>query len=171
MRQSLIAIFSAAGLVTLSGCGTDPAKQEPVQLQPGLYKLSYSGASPQPFGRRSTSPEKDEVCVSPSDADSFPQTYPRRHWSKLGASCDGPLTERVGNHIAGKVACSAMDGASGNVSVHFEGEVAEDSLDVSIEFKANLSGLPAAEAAKLDTSALNDLDLRMSLRRIGDCPA
>lgn len=171
MRSLLFRFVPALCLVLLSSaCGSDAATQAPVQLKPGLYKASYSASIYTPLKHSGEGEPAGKVCVSPDEAASFPQSYPRKHFSRLGASCGGPLTERVGNRITGKVVCSNADGGPGDVTFEFEGDVAEEAVDVSAKLQLRLPD-DAAAAGELDPSALDDMRLELSLRRVGDCPA
>jgi hypothetical protein len=172
MRRVIIACVGVSSLTGLAACDSDPAGQEPVQLKPGLYELSYTGAVHNPLEQVAPSSLSKEVCVSESDAATFPQSYPRKFFSTIGYSCGGPLSERVGNSIAGKVVCSMTDGVSGNLTTNFTGEVSTDSLDVRAKLQMNVVSDPAGKVPDdLDTSVLDDLELRLALRRVGDCPA
>jgi hypothetical protein len=173
VSRSIAATAIGASLIALAACGRDAAAEQPIEVRPGLYEAKLQHESFGPF-RASTPSELDRrKCVSPSEADTFPQSFTRKYLSMEDA-CGGPLAERTGNRISGEVSCPLnKDGGSGNLVTRFEGDVSEEQVDVRAVTKAeDLQGNPEMLAVLKDTDlAKEGIALTLTIKRIGDCPA
>ena len=163
---SFVAILAGA----LAGCGGDPATQEPVKIEPGMYEATLGGRAYGPFYASAPKELEKRSCVTPDEVDTFPQSFTRKYLSMEG-SCGGPLAERTGNRITGKVTCPFNgDGVTGEIETTFEGTVSERSVDVAAVTKLkDLQGDPEELAELEATPLVEGVDLKLSISRVGDC--
>lgn len=173
MKQWRVGVLlGVGGCALLAGCARDPATEAPVQLRPGLYKASLQGRGDGPFSTGGPSELQKEVCVGADRAEFFPQMYVRQYLA-MGEQCDGPLTERAGNQIKGKVICPLGDSVRGQFVTSFEGAVSEEEVNVAAVTRLeNLSGSPE-QLAELEKTPLTGegIDLQLTIARVGDCAA
>ena len=165
-RLSFVSILAGA----LAGCGGDPATQEPVKLQPGLYEATLDGRAYGPFYASAPAALEKRSCVTADEVDTFPQSFTRKYLSMEG-HCGGPLAERAGNLITGKVTCPIdEDGVTGDLETTFKGTVSERSVDVAAVTKLKDLQGDAEEVAELEATPLKEgIDLRLTISRVGDC--
>ena len=171
MRHQVRAAAIVVGLAALSGCGSDPAAEAPVNVQPGLYAASLGGRAFGPFYAAAPKELDKKVCVYPEDVETFPQMYARKYLSMEDA-CGGELAERVGNRITGKVTCPLDKGElTGRLVTRFEGDVAQDSITVRAVTKLeDLQGDPGQVASVQGTPLTEEgIDLMLKITRVGDC--
>ena len=165
-RLSFVSILAGA----LAGCGGDPASQAPVKLQPGMYEAKLGGRAYGPFYASAPEELDKRSCVTADEVDTFPQSFTRRYLSMEGR-CDGPLAERTGNLITGKVSCPISEnGVTGALETSFEGTVSDQSVDVAAVTKVTGLQGDAEEIAELQATPLGEgVDLRLTISRVGNC--
>lgn len=167
MRRSLFVVLLTSAL---AGCGGDPAAQEPVKIQPGMYEATLGGRAYGPFYASAPKELEKRSCVTPDEVDTFPQSFTRKYLQMEGM-CGGPLAERTGNRITGTVTCPFNgDGVTGEIETTFEGTVKEQSVDVDAVTKlTNLQGDPEEIAEIGETPLVQGVELRLTISRVGDC--
>jgi hypothetical protein len=152
--------------ICLAGCKRDPATEQPVQVKPGMYEAKMTAG----FGPLSLSASEGSrrSCVTADEAEHFPQVFTRRYLSMDGA-CDGPLSERTGNLVTGKMSCKADKGKS--LEMTYAAAVGEEAVDVTVEgtmqMSAELIEHSDSEVAKLSRA----VKLGVAIKRVGDCEA
>ena len=162
-----------AGLLSAfaTACGGDPAAEAPVTVKPGLYEASLSGRGNSPFFMAAPTSLEKRVCVTADEAEHFPQMYARKYLAMEGA-CGGPLAERAGNRISGKVVCPFERGSvTGELTTEFEGTVSAEAVAVEAVSKLAITGGEGDKRARIENSALakDGVDLQLDIRRVGDC--
>lgn len=165
--------FALVGLLALAACNRDAAAEAPVTVKPGLYEASLSGRANSPFYSPAPGELDKKTCVTAASAENFPQKFARTYFT-FDDSCGGPLAERKGNAISGKVSCPFdRSRVTGELVIAFDGTVSEESVDVAAVARIeNLQGEPEDRAEIEATPLVKDgIDMKLSVRRVGDCPA
>ncbi|WP_310467875.1 DUF3617 family protein [Sphingomonas sp.] len=171
MRVSGLKIVVAGLLCALAACGGDPAAEAPITVTPGLYEASLTGRGNSPFFMAAPAALDKRVCVTADEAQHFPQMYARKYLAMEGA-CGGPLAERAGNRISGKVVCPFERGSViGELTTEFDGTVSAEAVAVEAVSKLAITGGDGDKRARIEDSALakDGVDLKLDIRRVGDC--
>lgn len=150
----------------------DPAKETPVEPEPGLYEVTLSGAGLMKAG------DKDRprsTCLHPGNRDSFPHTLVKNYYA-LHYTCRTNPLPRVGNKIAGDVTCAADPKlAAGVTQFSYSGAVASENIDISVQMKFDAAikedAMSKEEAAqlRLGMKAFEQMRFVIMANRIGDC--
>lgn len=152
------------GLLALSACSGDPASEEAIKLQPGLYLVTIGGGA----GMPKFSPAKvdggkegdDSVCLSSGDDLDKLKKLVRKHFA-FNSSCSPKLKPRVGNFVSGQLSCP--NGAVELVT-SFEGSLAVDAINLDGEM---LWSAPAADGAQGKEE--NAIGFTLTATRQRDC--
>ena len=108
--------------ILLAGCTQDPADQQAVELQPGLYEVTVGGGT---LVRLPSDKRTDQICLSVPDAIDFAKSplYPTiGAWEICTESPDEPR----GNAISGKRQCDRKAA----MTVAYTGSHAADSFEL-----------------------------------------
>ena len=168
---------SAVGVVTLcvaAGCApSDPASEDPMDLEPGLYAISLSGNFPALSSRKR---EPKKACVTARGAASFPYRLAENHLH-VPSLCQKRREKRVGNAIGGEVACRADPKmATGSNRFLYRGAISSEGVKITTRMSLDAEPKPGAGGKEV-----SDLELKLALKaleqfrgsiraeRIGDC--
>ncbi len=168
-NRGLGSIAIAAASLLAAGCSRDAAAEEPVQLKPGMYEVSLSGGGAM-FSSTPSELEK-KSCVTADNAEFFPQTFTRRYL-EMDDSCSGPLSERKGNQISGKLSCPLVESqVSGEIAMDYVGAVSPEAVTVKVKAKGTLTEADLSDRAKVENLALfqDGVTIKMAVKRVGDC--
>lgn len=162
------------GFVLVAACvdGRDPANETPVELEPGLYEVTLSGAG---LMKASDKGRPQPVCLRPGNRESFPHTLVKNYYA-LHYSCRTTRLPRIGNKIAGEVTCAADPKlAAGATQFAYSGVVAREKVDIRVQIKFDTTvkenAMSKEEAAqlRLGMKAFEQMRFVIEASRIGDC--
>lgn len=163
-------------LLLLAGCRGDPAAETPIAMMPGLYEVQLPGMSLAGVSvpGADTSASK-KLCLRPGDGEYFAQRVVRE--SLVVEGCADPVNERVGNQLSTTIRCSIEreeEEASGDWYLRGRGRIDEDAF--LSDFKIDLTEVEIKDAeVRSGAQAIQALQgvgsMRISARRVGDCPA
>lgn len=160
LRKIVLVAVAAA----LSSCGGDPAAEEPVKVRPGLYEAKMSAG----FGPFSVAASEQESrsCVTEDETEHFPQVFTRKYLSMDG-QCDGPLSERKGNLVTGKLTCPADDERT--LTINYTAKVRAESVDVDVKGEMTAKPSDLEETTTFESKLSKGIDLGVKIKRVGDC--
>jgi hypothetical protein len=108
-------------------------------------------------------------CVTADETEHFPQVFTRKYLSMDG-QCDGPLSERTGNLVTGKLTCKGLDDGK-SLELTYAAAVGEEAVDVTVEghilMSPDLIENSDSDVAKLSRA----VTLGVAIKRVGDCDA
>ena len=140
----------------LAGCGRDPASEQPVELQPGLYEVTVGGGT---VVRLRSDQRTDQICLSPPDAIDFPKSplYPIiGGWDDCTETPDEPR----GNAISGKRQCDRK----APMTVAYTGSHTTDSFELR-------GAVTQGSDENASVMRLGSGEFSITGRRITDCEA
>lgn len=168
-------VFCLGGISLLaSACSRapDPASETPVDLEPGMYEITISGAG-LPSSVNTDRPHS--ACVRESDRASFPHKLVQNYYS-LHPACTTDRLPREGNKIAGEISCAADPKlAAGANRFVYSGAVKGDNVVVSVQMKLEAvikeGSMTEAEAKqlKLGMKMMERLRFVIKAKRTGAC--
>jgi hypothetical protein len=158
--QSMVA--ACLGLLTMAGCSGDPASQEPVKVQSGLYAVSVSGSGFAQLAQKKKAGGKgdDRICLLGDDLGKL-RTLVRENFA-LEATCSPKLEPRVGNAVTGKLSCPIIAGAG--VDTSFEASLAVDAINLDGEMLWYGPAPDGAEGKSEET-----IGFTLTAKRVRDC--
>ena len=171
-----LALISLLGLVACSPPEPDPATAEPVDLTPGLYRISLSAAGiagyVAPAGKDDA---RDEVCVRPSDSAGFADQVVENYFT-LHPGCRKQSEPRVGNVIRGIITCPLDPKMStGTSTVTYEGILSTDRVEVTSRMSMDLQPVPGTLSPEeqrqlaVGSAVMETVGIRVAAVRSGDC--
>lgn len=151
-------------LLSLTGCGGDPAAQAEAEMQPGAYEVSLAGA---PLGFAVAAQQQPKRCISGSAANV--PTALVRPYMMFDAHCGSTKFVRTGNLLTGHAVCPLDRERSGNgsLTLDFSGTIAPTGITGSTRMTmvAKTDDPQTAMALKL----FNNVSLALTATRTGDC--
>lgn len=170
----LLLILCAA----LAACGGgDPAKEPPVNVKPGLYRLTMDRGGFGPVKVGYDSKNVEEQCLA-GEAD-LEWLYPlveRKFCPDCACSTEDKI--RAGNAIAARTICPFDDkGTFGALEYAWRGAVSEQGVTLEGKVKSGLATFVAPDASEADkqaAAAKADAEataMSGRVERVGDCPA
>jgi hypothetical protein len=171
----IIVVLQSVGLsVLLNGCGAAvaPAPDGPVELKPGLYKVTMGGNLAGMTVPGAESAPDAPICVQSDEIAAFPHRVALNYLAGT-PGCTESSTETKDNMFSGKFICPVDPNAmQGTRDIEYVGKVAADSI--AIESKMTLTGAPieGPDAATINQGkvALQALTFTLRADRVGDCP-
>lgn len=172
-----VAVLAAALSGLMAGCSPagDPATEEPVELTPGLYQITLSGAGMAQFTQQSPSETEDEVCVRPGDVTRFPDRMARNYFS-MHPGCTASPEPREGNSFRGTVTCPLdPERATGKITIEYQGVVSADRVVATSQMTFDAQPVPGTMSPEerrqlAQGAALMELvGIQVTAVRAGDC--
>ena len=172
VHKRAICVCALSLMIIACSEAPDPAGETPVELMPGRYEISRSGAG---LVKIDEEKAKETMCVRASDADAFPHKLAKLSHLIL-PTCSTNQFPREGNKVSGDISCMAdqklADGANRFV---YAGVVAPDKVkvDVQMKFEAAVKkeAMTKAEAMQLNLAmkAMERMRFTVEATRSGDC--
>jgi len=170
-RRTLCASAFAV-FATACADAPDPASEAPVDLTPGRYEISRSGAG---LVKIDEEKAQETMCVRTSDAEAFPHKLAQLS-HLIHPLCTTNKFPREQNKVSGDISCAADQKlAEGANRFAYTGEVAREhvSIDVQLKFEAAVKeeAMTKAQAMqlKLAMKAMERMRFTVEATRIGDC--
>jgi hypothetical protein len=174
LGSRLLLVLCAA----LAACGGgDPAAEQPVNVKPGLYRLSLDrpGFGPAKVGLNSKNVE-EQCLAGETDLEWIYPMVERKFCPECACSTEDKT--RTGNSIGARAVCPIDDsGMFGALEYAWRGVVAEEGVTLEGKVKSGLASFvppEASEAEKQAARAKADSEataLSGRIERVGDCPA
>lgn len=176
--------FAAAALIlALAGCGSDKAPKtadevvaeagELVQPRAGLYAtnvkmvdFSVPGLPPQQAEQIRTmmggaEQQASSYCLTPEEAKKgFGDSIRKMTEGKGGMKCEFKHFDVNGNQLDAELACTAPQGM--NSVIAMTGTATAESSDMTMKMTQKAAMIPGGEM---------NMEMQMSSKRTGDCPA
>ena len=177
IRITQVTLLAAALSGLLAGCSPagDPASQEPVELAPGLYQITLSGAGIARFTQQGPGKTEDEICVRPDDVTRFPDRIARNYFS-MTPFCTAIPEPREGNAFRGTITCPLDPKAlTGGVTIDYEGVVSADRVVATSRTKFGAQPVPGAlppeeqRALAAGAALMEMVGIQITAIRAGDC--
>jgi len=172
---SMLMAATLAGMVSACSPPVAPAAQEPIELTPGLYQITLSGAGLAQFTQQRGGKTEDEVCVRAGDVSRFPDRLARNYFS-LHPGCTFSPQARQGNAIGGTLSCPLdPQRAMGKITLDYEGVISADRVETTGRMKIEARSVPGAlseeEASQLAQGAalMEQVGIKVVAIRSGDC--
>lgn len=153
---------------------SDPASETPVEPEPGLYKITLSGAGLLKHANNDKTPET--FCLTEIQRASFPHLLAENYY-KLHYACTNARAPRMGNAIGGEISCAADPKmASGVNRFIYDGVVSREKTSIEVRMKMDAELNPGAGGAEV-----SDAQMKMAMKtmermrfvieatRTGDC--
>jgi hypothetical protein len=170
-----VALLCLAG--TVAAC-SDPASEQPVNLKPGLYKVTMDTTVLGPIKVDSKFGGEEAKCVA-SDSD-LEWIYPAIE-NKFcpECSCSTKDKARKGNVFSARAVCPHDDdGMFGDLEYSYQAVVSEDGLTLEGNVKSGLATYVAPDATdeeKADAARVAEkwesVTMAGRIERVGDCSA
>jgi hypothetical protein len=151
----LRALTLGALMALPAGCARDPATEQPVDLQAGLYEVSLGGGT---VVKLKVEGRKTQVCLDSSDASQFPHD-PLLHLVKHWDGCSTQLDEPRGNAMSGKRLC---EDRKTPITAAYNGSHTADSFEIE-------GMVTQGSDENASVMHLGSGDFSLLGKRVGDC--
>jgi hypothetical protein len=142
-------------MVLPAGCARDPATEQPVELQAGLYDVSLGGSS---LVKLKVEGRKTQVCLDSSDASEFPHD-PLLHLAAHWDGCSTKLDEPRGNAMSGKRMC---EDRTTPMTAAYSGSHTADSFEIT-------GAVTQGSDESASVMRLGSGEFSLLGKRVGDC--
>ena len=154
--------FASAMILALAACGSGGSGSE---MQPGEWEMTMEmlevsapsmppAAAAQMKQQMKQAPVTTRTCVSEEEAKG---PKPETLTGKAGNNCRTEGFSWAGGKVAGKTICDSPTG--GKMTMTMDGEYGPTSMTMNMKTSTEAQGIPMT------------MDVRVSGKRIGDCPA
>ncbi|GJL95285.1 MAG: hypothetical protein DHS20C05_16900 [Hyphococcus sp.] len=161
--------------IIAAGCAetSDPASEAPVELEPGRYEITMSGAGL--LKAAGNDNNSRSTCLRAGERAMFPHKLAENYY-RMHYSCSNKRLPREGNAVGGEISCAADPKlATGANRFVYNGAVAAD--NVRLEVKMKLDALIKED--EMTEAQIRELKLGMKMmeharfvieaKRTGDC--
>lgn len=176
MRKNTTAAMAWLMAFGLSGCDTpsDPTKEAPVEVTPGLYKVTFGGAGLAGAMAQGGpgSDRVDEICLAENEVGDFPGNLVK-NYLVVHPSCDHEENPRVGNSFSGKVTCPVdPDKGAGSTRFDYTGTISASAVQIESKMSLDVKFANQDDAAELERgkALLSAITVVTKAQRAGDCP-
>ena len=154
--MTMIRALTLGALTALvAGCARDPATEQPVDLQAGLYEVSLGGST---VVKLKSEGRKAQICLDSYDASQFPRD-PLLHLVAPWDGCSSQLGEPRGNAMSGKRMCEERKTP---MTAAYTGSHTADSFEI----KGTVTQGSDENASVMH---LGSGDFSLLGKRVGDC--
>jgi len=150
----------------------DPTQEVPVDLEPGLYQVSLSGAGLLKAGGKEG---PHAICVTAANRGTFPHTLVKKFYHVHYSCVDRPAM-REGNAIGGEISCAADPKlAQGANRFVYEGAVSTGAVSIDVQIKMDAAIKEGAmteeqvKQLKLGMKAMQMVKFVIEAEHTGEC--